>query len=175
MFRPFLSANGIPLKNMKEILLTRGFVAIVDESDYAWLNGFKWYAWVTKWGVYPRRNVRDGKGRQKGQLMHRLIMDVSDPQILVDHRNRNTLDCRRNNLRVCNDGESVRNRKMGLGKAGYKGVHFQRGRWRARVGLNGDRVHVGYFTTAIEAARAYDVEAKRLHGEFACLNFPDSA
>ena len=95
--------------------------------------------------------------------------------LLVDHRNGDSTDNRRSNLRLATLSEN--NRNMGLSSrntSGFKGVSYyaSRNKYRAYIKLNGNRKHLGYFETAEDAAEAYDEAARKLHGEFACVNFP---
>ncbi|MBG9769668.1 hypothetical protein ABD75_11005 [Bacillus vallismortis] len=99
-------------------------------------------------------------------------MNPSDDQV-VDHRNHDTLDNRRANLRLCSIGENNRNRKYSKHNTSeYKGVgwHKTNGRYRARIKFNGKSIHLGYFKTEIEAAEAYNKAAIKFHGEFAEIN-----
>jgi hypothetical protein len=96
----------------------------------------------------------------------------------VDHINRDTLDNRRKNLRVGTKPQNLWNQKIrSTNTSGFKGVDWKQwensGAWCARLSHNSKRVHIGYFKTAEEAARAYDQKAKELFGEFARLNFPE--
>lgn len=159
---------------MKEILLTQGKFAIVDDDDYGWLSRWKWHATHHKDGNWYAVHTTE-RPEHKHLLMHRVIMDAPDG-IGVDHKNRNGLDNRRKNLRFCDDIQNQRNReKSSRNKSGFKGVCWHKGQRKfiANIKIPGKRVHLGYFETAEEAARAYDNAAKMLHGEFSRLNFPD--
>lgn len=156
--------------DVREIPLTRGYVALVDAADYEWLASFKWCASVSKRSalVYAVRGVG---GRAKPRLlgMHRMILGDPDGS-LVDHANGNTLDNRRCNLRLATRGQNNANRRSAGCAAGYRGVVAgpTPGTWAARA----DR-HIGIFDSAEDAALAFDFVARRTYGEFAVLNFPD--
>jgi hypothetical protein len=69
----------------------------------------------------------------------------------------------------------VNRKKYTNNTSGYKGVNFQCGKWHAKITHHLTQYHLGYFNTPEEAARAYDNAAKKRHGIFARLNFPDNA
>lgn len=159
----------------REIPLTKGFSAIVDEEDYHWLSEWKWQAMVSNKKVYAlRSNIVDG--RNVGCLMHRAIMGLTDRAIQVDHENGNGLDNRRSNLRIATVAENNQNVSKCRGGSRYLGVCFDKGNpskpWKAYVSLNKKKTHVGYFVTEVEAAQARDAAAVQHHGVFASLNFP---
>lgn len=112
--------------------------------------------------------------------MHRAILGLTDARMVVDHKNGNGLDNRRENIRPCTHAQNMRNQKP-HGKSKYRGVsfaYFQRnGRINgpyicARIKMEGKSQRLGFFKTEEDAARAYDKKAKDLFGEFARLNFP---
>lgn len=158
---------------MIEISLTRGLVALLDDED-ADLADLKWMADAA--GYAARNTFMRGGVKIRRLLMHRVIVEriIGRPLLFreyVDHRNKNTTDNRRTNLRIAGTSRNQANRKPN-GERPYKGVHqHTNGRWRARVKVDGITHHLGYFDTLEEAARAYDEGAKRFFGEFAQLNF----
>jgi hypothetical protein len=106
--------------------------------------------------------------------MHREIMRPPEGKI-VDHENHNKLDNTRANLRVCTQGENMRNTGKRNGTSSrFRGVSYSKryGKWRARICFEGKCADLGLFTEEEEAARAYDRKAVELFGEFARLNFP---
>lgn len=153
------------------IPLTQGKVAIVDAKDYHWLSKYKWYATKSGQRFYAQRH-KNGRNIS----MHRMIMQAPK-QMVVDHIDGNGLNNRRANLRLCSIPENLRNRRSPGGTSKYKGVtfHKQRKKWRAVISSNRRHIHLGLFDDEIDAARAYDRKADELFGEFAYLNFPDSA
>lgn len=159
----------------REIPLTKGKVAIVDDADYEWLSRWKWcYIRTSEGCEYVMRKIRRD-GRQMTILMHRLIVNPQ-PGYEVDHIDHNGLNNTRGNLRQCTHQENMRNkRRRADASAPYKGVWYQKrgGGWGANITIDGKRTHLGTYETVEKAALAYD-EAARLHfGEFAKLNFPD--
>ena len=159
---------------MKEIELTQGQVALVDDDMYHELIKWKWYAiWnkntdsfyvarkIPKIGIYPRKILR----------MHRFIMDAPDGMV-VDHINHDTLDNRRENLRVCTNSQNMMNsRKYISNTSGYKGVCWVKksGKWVARISINKKQTVLGYFTCPKEASKAYCAASRKYHGEYGCL------
>ena len=101
--------------------------------------------------------------------MHRQILGCQADQ-QIDHRNHNTLDNRRSNLRLATPSQNAINRRKAKG---YKGVSRVRDKWRATIGSvrKKERRHLGYFPSAERAAKAYDAAAIEMYGEFALLNF----
>lgn len=163
---------------MKEIPLTRGYVALVDDEDYERVSAHKWCAAVQRradgtFRVYAVRNDVRINGKQQKIRLHRFIL-TAPCGMVVDHINGNTLDNRRANMRICSHAENGCNRRaQGGGKSYFKGVVWnkQRGKWEAQVWSKGRRVYAGLFTCEEDAARAYDAKATRLFGEFAKTNF----
>ena len=155
---------------MKEIPLTQGKVAIVDDEDYEYLRQFKWYAQWDGWNWYAKRNVIVN-GKQKTILMHRVIMGVPNGRH-TDHINHNGLDNREINLRICTAAGNQHNTgKQRNNTTGYKGVVITCGKYiKAQISNNGKRIHLGLFKTLEEAAKAYNEAAIKYHGEYAQLN-----
>lgn len=161
--------------SMKEIRLTQGQVALVDDADYDWLNQWKWYAHKNPKSnsFYAVRNVYES-GRHLSVKMHRLILGLTDPKIFCDHENGNGLDNQRHNIRVSTYQENMRNKpSYKNGTSRFKGVSFkaQHKKWVAQIQVDGKKVvHIGYFSDEESAAVAYNKAAIKHYGEFARLN-----
>lgn len=157
---------------MKLIPLTQGQYAKVDDEDFERFGKFKWFAnWSSSLdSFYAVRNVRGSNGKQTLLLLHREILGVTNPRIKVDHRNHDTLDCQRYNLRPATNSQNMANRK-GLGKnntSGYRGVCWRKdcNRWQARIGVEGRMINLGFFDNIINASEAYSRANRSYFGEF---------
>jgi hypothetical protein len=167
---------------MREISLTQCHVALVDDEDFEALSKFKWHAKRKGNAWYAARSVRLPDGRKVFVYMHRQILGVG-PDEKVDHENRNSLDDRRENLRVATKSQNGQNRGKGSGTSSrFKGVfwHKARRRWQAHIysgpiGQNGKArsVFLGLHDDEEAAAHAYDGAALASFGSFAHLNFPE--
>lgn len=159
---------------MRQIQLTKGQVALVNDADYESLNQYKWYA--HKWGhtYYAVRKASRSECGQPFLFMHRVILNVPNG-VGTDHINGNGLDNRRLNLRNCSVAQNQWNQRLHQNNtSGYKGVdyvpEFSVKQWRAQIQFKGKRLHLGLYGTAEEAARSYDEAAWKYHGDFASTN-----
>jgi len=153
---------------MKEIILTNGKICLVDDKDFDELSQFNWYE--TQCG-YAKRHKRI-EGKLTSIFMHRVVINAVKGQI-VDHINRNPLDNRKENLRISDKSTNAMNRgKQKNSTSGYKCVYHDKrnNTFDAYITAKGKRKFLGSYKTAIEAAKAYNEFAIKLHGEFANLN-----
>jgi len=154
----------------KQIELTQGQVALVDDDDYQWLSQWKWYFDKHHSGIggYALR-----KNKTKKIWMHRAVAEHMGILGRVDHINRNKLDNRRCNLRLATASQDGANRGRRQKKTSkFRGVSWYKPTscWRAQITTHSIVRHIGYFTDESEAAKAYNREALREFGPFATLN-----
>lgn len=152
---------------MKEIELTKGYKAIVDDEDFEFLNQFHWtyslgYA------------LRHGKvcGKYKAIYMHRLV-NKTPKGVFTDHINRNKLDNRKINLRTVTKSQNQRNvDTQSNSTSGFKGVSYHKlnKRWQTYIKVNGKQIALGSYGDARQAAQVYNNSALKYHGQYAKLN-----
>lgn len=153
---------------VKKIKLTKGKFTLVDNCDFKKLNQWKWYCTSHN---YAARRIAVNKRKSKMLYMHRVILNIKDG-FYVDHKNTNSLDNRRANLRICTKGQNQFNRtKSKTNTSGYKGVSKTRsGKWRACISINDKTKYLGVFAFKKDAALAYNKAALEYHKEFVKLN-----
>jgi hypothetical protein len=149
---------------MKEIILNHGKIALIDDEDYERVSIYKWQYHKG----YVSRN-----DRKHEIYLHNVVLGVACG---VDHKDRNPLNCQRNNLRVASAVQNAQNRRKRVDakSSRYKGVYRNDiiDKWRASITVNGKRIHLGYFKFEFDAAQAYNFAADEYFGEFAVLNIP---
>lgn len=156
---------------MREIPLTQGKVALVDDADYDKLIQYNWFAQRIRHHWYACR--RGGR-----TYMHREILGLS-PIEQCDHIDGNGLNNQRQNLRLSTATQNQGNRRKLTTEtfSQYKGVsRYKRGNakpWQSYITREHKTKHLGYFATEIEAAHVYDTAARVLFGPFARCNFAE--
>jgi len=155
---------------MKEIKLTQGKVALVDDEDYEYLSQFQWQIKKTNGLFYAKRGVWVTERNNNIHIyMHREIIDAPI-KMDVDHIDGNGLNNQKSNLRICVHAQNMANMKKRKGKQ-YKGITPRREGWLAQIKVNYAHIYLGDYKTKEDAARAYDRAAIKYFGEFANLNF----
>ena len=158
-----------------------GCTILIDDEDYDKVKGYKWFLMRKKaeaenlWYFSTTTYLPD-KGKRGSIFLHRFIMGCKNGDgFIVDHKNHNTLDCRKENLRICTAFDNMRSvRKNKRNTSGYKGIcqNPVTKRWIARLQIKDNKVSLGTYDTPEEAAMAYDRGAIFHYGEFAITNFP---
>ncbi len=150
---------------MKEIILTRGFVAQVSDEDYAMLSRLKWQYGS---GGYACHNTHVG-GKSVTLLMHRFILCAKKGEI-VDHLDLNKLNNQRENIRIVTSSQNNQNRK-GAPLPKFRGVFLGQGNnYYAQISSGENKIFLGSFSNPLEAALAYDKAAREIYGENAMTN-----
>lgn len=160
---------------MKQIPLTQGQVALVDDEDFEELSKVKWCAmWdAGTRSFYAMRNTPWVNGNRTSELMHRRILNAQ-PDQQVDHINHDTLDNRWENIRLCTHTQNHQNQtKHAKASSQFKGVCWNKQcrKWMVHIVVNAKSIYLGLFTDETKAAQAYDEAAKKHFGEYALLNF----
>jgi hypothetical protein len=152
--------------------LTRGMTALVSRKDRTKVSPYKWFAQSTGCGFYAaRRTTR--RGRSVIVLLHRELLGLPKRR-WGDHRNGNTLDNRRRNIRPATPAQNASNRGVRTGTrlgstigASYAPQLNKTNPWTAYISFRGKRLHLGYFSSEAAAIRARRIKAKQLYGAFA--------
>lgn len=143
--------------------------AIIDEEDVNKCRSYKWH--LNKYGYV----ATDVKGKRI--FLHNFILNrKASHKIQVDHKNQIKHDCRKSNLRLCTPNQNKYN--VGListNTSGFKGIYFskQTNKWVAQIIANGKCYSLGHFARKKEAAEMRDMATRKMHGDFAVLNFPN--
>lgn len=155
----------------------------IDEEDLQRVSEIKWRrneknGYVIK-GVY--KSITNGKQKAVKMHLHRFVLGLVDKKANkictcgyeVDHKNRNPLDNRKSNLRICTHAQNQRNKtKMKRkGQSKYRGVYLAKNKkWIASIRVDGKIIALGRFDTEDQAANAYNIAAIKHWGEYANLN-----
>jgi hypothetical protein len=159
---------------MRQIPLTQGKFATVDDEDFEYLNQWSWCVKKSKNGDYYAIRTEYGDFGQRTVSMHRVILGLgfNCPEIKVDHADLDTLNNQKENLRKCSNAQNLRNRTATvLSRLQTKGVRKRGRKYEARITNEfGKLIRIGLFCSLSAAAKAYNEAAIKYHGEFARLN-----
>lgn len=148
--------------------LTRGLSALVDIRDVETISDINWCSLVMKHTVYAVTNI-GSRNSQRTVFMHRLIMGEDAVDSYVDHIDGDGTNNRRGNLRAVTPSQNRYNsRARSDNTSGARGVFLNKnnGKWYSRIGHNGNKIHIGTFSSFEEAKSAYIAASIELHGEF---------
>lgn len=139
--------------------------ALIDLDDVDKVKNIKWHR-----SDLQRSTYYCISNNSEWRRIHRLIMGVTDKDIVVDHINHNGLDNRKSNLRICTSGQNTCNCLTSKNnKSGHKGVYWskERKKWCAQISINNKTKGLGRYDTIEEAIEAREKAAKEYYGEFA--------
>ena len=145
-----------------EIPLTHGRFAKIDKEDIDKVREYAWHCDYYGYAVTTQKKIK------KDIKMHRLVTDCPKDMI-VDHKNHDTTDNRKQNLRICKKIDNQRNQaKSKTNKSGMIGVSWSKklSKWTAQVYLKDKKIHIGVFTDFEEAVKAREKKAREIYGEF---------
>jgi len=151
------------------IPLTAGFTTVIDEADWPLVAPYTWC--TIKQGTrypYAKAWAREGADRRV-IFMHRLILNAP-PELHVDHKNHDTLDNRRSNLRLVTREQNQANQRALGGTSRFRGVRWYKNAWQAAVMFRGHVHYLGRYADEEEAARAVDRALLEAWGTHARLN-----
>jgi hypothetical protein len=152
------------------IIKIHDFDVLISKCDYERISVLKWRPHYGSKRQYFVHSI--AKPRQE-LMLHRFIMNATKGTV-IDHINGNTLDNRRENLRVCSHSENMKNsKKRSNGKCPYKGVYFNKhvNKWNPQIKVDGKRISLGYYLSAEEARNAYNEASRKYHGEFGRISY----
>jgi hypothetical protein len=171
-----MRTHGPDLGGFVALPLTKGQVALLDIADAERAVALgAWHASQSPADpdvYYARRKMRQPDGTYRMVMLHQFVLSTS---LDVDHRNGDTLDNRRANLRATDPSHNGGNQRVHINNSsGYKGVTWdkRRRKWLAQISVGGRGRYLGNHDDVEAAARAYDQAAIEAWGEFACVNFP---
>lgn len=143
-------------------ITSKGDKFIIDRDDF---DEVSQYTWNVGNRGYVLANING-----KTVMLHKFIAGIS---LMIDHKDLNKLNCRRNNLRPCTDQQNKCNMSLRCNNtSGHKGVKYnQKDKlWRASITRNGKYIYLGGYKTFEQAVAARDAKTLELDGEFVCLN-----
>lgn len=159
---------------MKELSLTRGKAALVDDEHFETLNQFKWFAQHSPFTFYAARHISPNYKVKNGLrvALHRLISGAPK-KLEVDHIDGNGLNNQRSNLRICTKSQNLRNIRTMRSRHGYRGIRkAPSGNWSAHYKeTDGGRKYLGMYSSARQAADAFDNYVILIGDEWSNLNF----
>lgn len=155
--------------------LTHGKYALVDDEDWPMLNQWKWNANKSRSGVflYAKRGQVLPNRKHITLSMHRVILNVTDRFVHVDHIDHDGFNNQRSNLRLVTRGQNGYNRLLSRNStSGFKGVSWAKRhkKWWVKITFEKRQIFAGLYDDPVSAAKAYDVKALELFGEYALTN-----
>lgn len=147
------------------------FIVLYDDEDHGKILKHTWG--ISKYGnnFYAKTMIGE-KNKQKILYLHRFILNAKYGDI-IDHKDNNTLNNKKSNIRFCSHQNNMMNRKPEKNSSSkFKGIYYNKNSnlWHSQIYKNFKKIHLGYFENEIDAALAYNGAAKYLFGKYAYLN-----
>lgn len=105
--------------------------------------------------------------------MHRTILGLTNPKDIVDHKEHNLWDNRKEKLRVTNTKNNTRNEKLAINNtSGVTGVSYEENvnKWHSYIWVDGKTIHLGRFVKFDDAVKARIDAENKYFGEFSIHN-----
>ena len=165
---------------MKVIYTKKREEILVDDEDFEFLSQYTWHL-VTSQRIYktvktsvPIQELKEGKliVRYKSKTLSHILLGSPEPDVW-DHQDGNPLNNQRNNLRKLSRLRNSHNQRKRSGSttSAFKGVCLRdNGTWISRIMANGKRKELGYYSSELDAALAYNAACVFYHGDCAVLN-----
>jgi len=156
---------------MAEIEIS-GYTVLIDDEDYEKVVALAWHVNKgNKKDVYFDHGEWDSiLKRPQNISLHRFIMGCTKGDgVIIDHKDGNTLDCRKSNLRISNSSQNSKNQKARANRSGMKGITYEPRlkRWRARITVDYKCISLGTHETPEKAHAVYNEAAIKYFEEFA--------
>ena len=163
--KPYKGNEYVIKGDYVEFKTTGGLTYLVDLEDF---DLVKQYKWIDNASGYLVRNLN----QKSTQRLQRMVMNVTDPKLVVDHINGDRHDNRKCNLRVTTNKNNTRNNRLAKNNnSGYTGVReLLNGRYQARIMVDRKEINLGFYETFEEAKEARIKGEQRYFGEFAPSN-----
>lgn len=144
--------------------LPDGSIFVVDSQRIPDIEQLTWHKGKDGYVVnYSRLHKR-------ASLLHRWLLGITDPTVIVDHINRDRMDCRMANLRTVSFQQNSCNHKLFCtNQTGYAGVYYSNRsmRYEAKVGYLGKRIYLGASVDNPQyLAQLYNIAAQYLFGDY---------
>lgn len=139
---------------------------LIDTEDMDRVSNYYWYK-------KPDQNYVIADIKREGKLLkrlrlHRFLLGLDDETLVVDHVNRNPMDCRKSNMRIATQPQNCLNRSMRRdNKSGFIGVSKSRNLFDAALQLCKTTISLGSSKDAVECAQMYNIAAGILFKQFA--------
>lgn len=126
-----------------------------------------------KWQKHKQRTYVSAMINGKGDRLHRFVLSVNNPKVIVDHISGDMLDNRKFNLRICTQSENGMNKRIQSNNtSGIPGIYLRSdtGKWCARIKINRKTINLGCFTDLEEAKKVRKEAEEKYFGEFSYDN-----